>query len=186
MHGRQAAGEGRCGTEAPAPHQPSRPTGNGPPSPRLGKSRKIDFCFSTVCRVFIDQAAAGVSIRVTRRELDQELLCAQPGAFLGWVNLPVKDAWTGGWAGPGARGTGWGGAEGQERRTALQAGAEPWHSQGRIDANQYEWMTLPVTEVMEPGLEIGRSSLPRLQLIGLISHPGQLSPAWALVASSSV
>lgn len=39
---------------------------------------------------------------------------------------------------------------------------------------------------MEPGLEIGRSSLPCLQLIGLISHSGQLSPARALVASSSV
>ena len=92
--------------------------------------------------------------------------------------------WRLGWA--RSSGDGRGGAEGQERRTALQAGAEPWHSQGRIDANQYEWMTPPVTEVMEPGLEIGRSSLPRLQLIGLISHPGQLSPAWALVASSSV
>lgn len=31
---------------------------------------------------------------------------------------------------------------------------------------------------MESGLEIGRSSLPCPQLIGLISHPGQLSPAW--------
>lgn len=42
-------------------------------------------------------------------------------------------------------------------------------------------MMLPVTKVMEPGLEIGRSSLPCLQLIGFISHPGQLGPAEALV-----
>lgn len=57
-------------------HQPSPAHGEQPSLARLGKSRKIDFCFSTVCWVFIDQAAAGVSIRVTRRELDQELLHA--------------------------------------------------------------------------------------------------------------
>lgn len=50
---------------------------------RLGRSQKIDFCFSTVCWIFIDQAAAGASIRVTQREMDQELLHTQPGAFLG-------------------------------------------------------------------------------------------------------
>lgn len=84
--------------------------GERPSLAKLGKSRKIDFCFSTVCRVFIDQAAAGVSIRVIRRELDQELLYAQPGAFLGWVNLPVNDARRPGR--PGARGRG---AEQRER-----------------------------------------------------------------------
>lgn len=68
---------------------PTQPAYREKPSlARLGKSRKIDFCFSTVCWVFIDQAAAGVSIRVTRRELDQELLQTQPAAFLGWVKLP--------------------------------------------------------------------------------------------------
>lgn len=88
---RLAAGKGRCGTATRTP--PAQPAyGERPSLARLGKSRKIDFCFSTVCRVFIDPAAAGVSIRVTRRELDQELLYAQPGAFLGWVNLPVNDA----------------------------------------------------------------------------------------------
>lgn len=46
-----------------------------------------------MCWVFIDQAAAGVSIRVTQRELDQELLQAQPGEFLGWVNLPCLRCW---------------------------------------------------------------------------------------------
>lgn len=58
----------------PAQPSPAQPTGEQPSLARLGKSQKIDFCFSTVCWVFIDQAAAGVSIRVTRRELDRELL----------------------------------------------------------------------------------------------------------------
>lgn len=84
----EAGRKGQCGTDAPAPHQPGLAHGEQPSLARLGKSRKIDFCFSTVCRVFIDQAAAGVFIRVTQRELDQELLQAQAGAFLGWANLP--------------------------------------------------------------------------------------------------
>lgn len=54
---------------------------------KAGKSQKIDFCFSTVCWIFIDKAAAGASIRVTRREMDQATP-TQPGAFLGWVDLP--------------------------------------------------------------------------------------------------
>lgn len=90
-----------------------------PPLPRPGKRRKIDFCFSTVCRVFIDQAAAGVSIRVTRRELDQELLHVQPGAFLGWVNLPCARCWAGGLGGKRD------GAEGVEERAAFLAEAVP-------------------------------------------------------------
>lgn len=69
------------------PHPTSLALGEQPSLARLGKRRKIDFCFSTVCWVFIDRAAAGVSIRVTQRELDRALLHAQPGAFLGWVNL---------------------------------------------------------------------------------------------------
>lgn len=75
-----------------------------------GKSRKIDFCFSTMCRVFIEQAAAGVSIRVTWRELDQEHLPVQPAAFLGWVKRPVVGmtlrAWVGTAAAVGPLGTG--------------------------------------------------------------------------------
>lgn len=55
-----------------------------------------------MCRVFIDQAAAGVSIRVTQRELDQELLHVQPGAFLGWVNLPCARHWARAGVGRGA------------------------------------------------------------------------------------
>lgn len=69
-----AAGKGQCGTDVPAPHQPSLAFGEQPSLAKLGKRQKIEFCFSTVCWVFIDQTAAGVSIRVTRRELDQELL----------------------------------------------------------------------------------------------------------------
>lgn len=66
------------------PHLPSSPAHREQPSlASLGRSQKIDFCFSTVCWIFIDQAAAGASIRVTRREMDQELLHTQPGAFLG-------------------------------------------------------------------------------------------------------
>lgn len=80
------AGEGQGGTDAPAPHQPG-PRGAALPR-KAGEKAENRFCFSTVCRVFIDQAAAGVSIRVTQTELDRELLHAQPGAFLGWVNLP--------------------------------------------------------------------------------------------------
>lgn len=76
-------GGGQCGRVTPAPTSPAQPTGEQPSLARLGKSQKIDFCFSTVCWVFIDQAAAGVSIRVTRRELDRELLHTRPGAFLG-------------------------------------------------------------------------------------------------------
>lgn len=59
------------------PHPTSLALREQPSLARLGKRRKIDFCFSTVCWVFIDQATAGVSIRVTQRELDQEHLHAQ-------------------------------------------------------------------------------------------------------------
>ena len=92
-----------------SPHPTSMALREQPSLPRPGKRRKIDFCFSTVCRVFIDQAAAGVSIRVTRRELDQELLQVQPGAFLGWANLPCARHWAGpGWEEGQSRGRGGG------------------------------------------------------------------------------
>lgn len=89
------------------PHPTSLALGEQPSLAKAGEKAENRFCFSTVCRVFIDQAAAGVSIRVTRRELDRELLHAQPGAFLGWVNLPrcLARGWA--WAGPGlGRGAG--------------------------------------------------------------------------------
>lgn len=84
------------------PYPTSLALGEQPSLARLGKRRKIDFCFSTVCRVFIDQAAAGVSIRVTHRELDRAFLHTQPGAFLGWVNLPGARHRAGPEAGRGA------------------------------------------------------------------------------------
>lgn len=115
----------------PPPSQPNRAQGKQPSLTRLGKSQKIDFCFSTVCWVFIDKAAAGVSIRVTQRELDQELLWAQPGAFLGWVNLPCVRCWDDGSLGGKA-----GRAEGEGGRIWGQK-VLPWHSRGRINANQY-------------------------------------------------
>lgn len=68
------AERGQCGAyssvatsaqQPPLPPQPNPAQGEQPSLARLGKSRKIDFCFSTVCWVFIDKAAAGVSIRVT-------------------------------------------------------------------------------------------------------------------------
>lgn len=80
------------GQTHPHPSSPARPKGNSPPL-QGWESWKIDFCFSTMCWVFIDQAAAGVSIRVTRRQLDQELLHAQLGVFLGWVDLPCTRHW---------------------------------------------------------------------------------------------
>lgn len=107
-------------------------------------------------------------------------LHTQPGAFLGWVNLPCARCG----AGPGA-----GAGRGTELRDGR--GFSPLGRgcalarQGQDQCKSILLMTLPVTKVMESRLEIGHSSLPCLQLIELISHPGQLSPAQALVASSS-
>lgn len=67
-----------------------------------------------MCWVFIEQAAAGVSIRVTWRELDQELLHCQPGAFLGWATCSMLGISGGGGTEVGKRAEfrlGWGGAE---------------------------------------------------------------------------